>query len=97
MRSYVFIRRIVILASLVLISWLPAMATQGADKPSGGSPPVVSLGEPAIVTTGAVEDTLKACLARIPKDGSAGQRMLAELSCQEDEGTRKGLQAAPKF
>ena len=56
MRSYPFIRRIVILASLVLISWLPAMAAEAADKPSGGSPPVVLPGQPAIVTTGAVED-----------------------------------------
>ena len=44
-----------------------------------------------------VEDTLKACLARIPKDGSSGQRMLAKQSCKQDEGTRKASQDAPKF
>lgn len=97
MRIYLFIRRIVILTSLVLISSLPALATQAADQPSEGSPPVVLTGGPARMAAGGVEDTLKACLARIPKDGSAGQRMLAEQSCEQDEGTRKVGQDAPKF
>ena len=96
MRIYPFIRRIVIFTSLVLICGLPALATQAADQPSGGSPPVVLTGEPAMVEAG-VADTLKACLARIPKDGSAGQRMLAEQSCEQDEGTRKVGHDAPKF
>jgi len=53
-------------------------------------------GEPGTMAAG-VEDTLKACLARIPKDGSSGQRMLAKQSCKQDEGTRKASQDAPKF
>lgn len=96
MSIHVFIRRLVIFTSLVLICGLPALATQAADQPSGGSPPVVLTGEPAMVEAG-VEDTLKACLARIPKGGSAGQRMLAKQSCKQDEGTRKASQDAPKF
>jgi hypothetical protein len=96
MRIYLFIRRIVIFTSLVLISWLPALATQAADQPSGGSSPVVLTGEPAMMAAG-VEDTLKGCLARIPKGGSAGQRMLAKQSCKQDEGTRKASQDATKF
>ena len=95
MRIYLFIRRIVIFTSFVLICGLPALATQ-ADQPSGGSPPVVLTGEPATMAAG-VEDTLKACLARIPKGGSSGQRMLAKQSCNQDEGTRKASQDAPKF
>ncbi|WP_447973103.1 hypothetical protein [Nitrospira sp. Kam-Ns4a] len=43
--------------------------------------------------SGTAGDTLDACLARIPKDASAGQRMIAEQSCQRDEAVRKGLQA----
>jgi hypothetical protein len=97
MRIYLFIRRIGILTSLGLISWLPALATQSADEPLGGSPPIVLTGGPARMAAGGVEDTLKACLARIPKEGSAGQRMLAEQSCEHDEGTRKVGQDAPKF
>jgi hypothetical protein len=87
----------VIFTSLVLICGLPVLATQAADQPSGGSPPVVLTGEPAMMAVGAVEDTLKACLARIPKDGSGGQRMLATQSCEQYEGTRKASQDAPKF
>jgi hypothetical protein len=97
MRIYPFIRRIVIFTSLVLICGLPALATQAADQPSGGSPPVVLTGEPAMIAAGSVKDTQKACLARIPTDASAGQRMLATQSCEQYEATRKVSQDAPKF
>ena len=97
MRIYLFIRRIVIFTSLVLICGLPALATQAADQPSGGSPPVVLTGEPATIAAGAAQDTLKACLARIPTDGSVGQRMLATQGCEQYEGTRKVSQDPPKF
>ncbi|MEC4890675.1 MAG: hypothetical protein RI101_11510 [Nitrospira sp.] len=40
------------------------------------------------VATGAVEDTLDACLARIPTNASAGQKMLAEESCRRDQAAR---------
>ncbi len=49
------------------------------------------------VSPGAVEDALKACLARIPEHASVGQRMLAELTCQREEETRKTYQRAPQF
>jgi len=38
---------------------------------------------------GAAGDSLEACMARIPKDGSVGQRMLAEESCQRDQANRR--------
>lgn len=41
------------------------------------------------IASGAVEDTLNACLARIPKDASAGQKMLAEESCRRDQAARR--------
>lgn len=41
---------------------------------------------PAAGTAG---DTLDACMARIPKDASAGQRMLAEESCRRDQANRR--------
>ncbi|BFU94095.1 MAG: conserved exported protein of unknown function [Nitrospira sp.] len=40
------------------------------------------------VASGTQGDTLEACMARIPKDASAGQRMLAEQSCQRDQANR---------
>jgi hypothetical protein len=39
--------------------------------------------------SGTQGDTLEACLARIPKDASAGQRMLAEESCRRDQANRR--------
>lgn len=41
------------------------------------------------IAAGAVEDSLNACLARIPKDASSGQRMLAEESCRRDQAARR--------
>lgn len=45
--------------------------------------------------SGTADDSLKACLARIPQDASAGQRMIAEQSCERDEAVRKSLQRVP--
>ena len=89
------IRRAVLVSSLVLIPLFPTLLTQGADQPSGESIASASAGEPGVVASGAAEDTLRACLARIPKDASAGQRMIAEQSCKRDEGTRELIQAVP--
>ena len=41
------------------------------------------------VASGSVEDTSSACLARIPKDATAGQKMLAEESCRRDQAARR--------
>lgn len=56
--------------------------------------PAVTAGGTALAA-GSVEDSLKACLARIPKDATIGQRMVAEQGCQRDEGDRKLIQAVP--
>lgn len=39
--------------------------------------------------SGTQGDTLEACMARIPKDASSGQRMLAEESCKRDQANRR--------
>ena len=44
---------------------------------------------------GSAEDTLQACMARIPKDVSIGQLTIAEQSCWRDENERKPVQAVP--
>jgi len=41
------------------------------------------------VSAGTIEDSLSACLARIPKDATQGQRMIAEQSCQRAEVERQ--------
>jgi PBP1b-binding outer membrane lipoprotein LpoB len=40
------------------------------------------------IASGSAEDSLEACLSRIPKDASSGQRMLAEQSCHRDQSVR---------
>ena len=44
------------------------------------------------IAPGAAEDTLKACLARIPEQATVGQRMLAEQTCEREEAIRKTYQ-----
>ena len=46
-------------------------------------------GDASGVAAGSVEDTLQACLSRIPSDATEGQRMIAEKSCERDQATRK--------
>lgn len=46
------------------------------------------------VAAGALDDSLQACLARIPKDATAGQRMLAEQSCRRAEADRVPAQTS---
>ncbi len=92
-----FIRRFVVFASLVLIVGLPVVAAQAADPPLAKTPPSISTAGPMAPAAGAVEDTLKACMARIPKDASTGQSTLAEGACQRDQQERTSLQDAPKF
>jgi hypothetical protein len=36
------------------------------------------------IASGAVDDTLEQCLARIPPEASVGQKMLAEQGCRRD-------------
>lgn len=68
----------------------------GASTSSGGGTAVSSSANASSptknidrVASGSVEDTLNACLARIPKDASAGQKMLAEESCRRDQAARR--------
>jgi hypothetical protein len=44
---------------------------------------------------GTAEDTLQACMARIPQDASPSQRMLAERTCQRDEEARQPFKGIP--
>lgn len=62
----------------------PAMVTPGSDVITG-----------ADIAAGAAEDTLRACMGRIPKDATIGQVMIAEQGCWRDENERKPVQAVP--
>jgi hypothetical protein len=41
------------------------------------------------IAAGVEEETLDTCLGRIPKDATAGQKMLAEQTCRRDFPTRR--------
>ena len=69
----------ILLSALILIT--SACATDGGySSPSGGS---------GTISAGSVEDSLSACMNRIPSDASEGQRMIAEQSCERDQENRK--------
>jgi hypothetical protein len=71
---------------------LGGCASDGAMGTSGTSGSGATFGATKNIdriATGSVEDNLNACMARIPKDGSAGQRMLAEESCRRDQANRR--------
>ncbi len=97
MRINHFMRNMVLVASFALFAGLPALSTQAADQMAGAATPTAYEGELSIMAAGAVQDTLKACLARIPKDASAGQQMMAEQGCEQEDAARKLSQVAPKF
>ncbi len=50
-----------------------------------------------MVASGTMEDTLTACLERIPEVANIGQCRLAEKSCAGEDKVRAAIQSAPKF
>lgn len=95
MNSHLVITRIIVIASLALIPWIAAPSADAAGKaPKLSAPPTQSEGR-SIVASGSVEDSQQACLARIPKGATAGQRMVAEDSCKRDQKSRQSIQDAP--
>jgi hypothetical protein len=66
-----------------------SMGTSGSGSSSGSGATFGTTKNIERVAAGAVEDNLNACMARIPKDASAGQRILAEESCRRDQANRR--------
>lgn len=92
---------VVLLAALAKCA-IPS--AQAADSHVEGTmilPPIEELavpkGEVAVMAPGAADDTLKACMARIPELASVGQHMLAEQSCVGEEKTREMIRSATRF
>ena len=81
--------------TILLSGFLAATPIQAQDR----EPATVAPGSNAItesdIAAGSVEDTIEACKARIPKDASIGQVMIAEQSCWRDENERNPAQAIP--
>ena len=93
-KSGVVVLVVVVFAALSIRSTQSVQAADLLVEKTKGFAPIAELG---VMASGAVEDTLKACTARIPDLASAGQRMLAEQSCAGDEQVRKAIRSAPKF
>lgn len=97
MRIHLTMQRLVLLSCVLAISAWATPPTYAADPLVEGTMVVPPIGAMDVVASGSVEDTLKACLARIPEIASVGQRMLAEQSCAGEEGNRTLTPVAPKF
>jgi len=75
----------------------------GGSTAGGGStaPSASSAGTTAVITgpnrvsQGTQGDSLDACLSRIPSDATAGQRLIAERTCQRDADNRSPILAVP--
>ena len=86
-------QKIAVLTSVVGLITLGPLLAHAADQSTSDRANLKNVAAPSAVASGAVEDSLKACLARIPKDASAGQRMMAEQSCQRDEESRQPFES----
>ena len=89
------IRHMVMAAVLTLIAGAAVGQVQAADKPLKAAEAGASESGLSITASGAVEDDLKHCLGRIPKDASPGQRLMAEQGCGRDQESRESLDAVP--
>jgi hypothetical protein len=90
-----FIARTMFIIALALIPWGAAPSASAAEQAvKASAAPTQSEGHNAVASD-AVEDTLQACLARIPKDATAGQRLVAEHSCKRDQESRQPIQDVP--
>ena len=99
MRILAIIKWPVLLSLAVLSASLPILPLHAADQSEERPIPMMTTPIKALGlrASGAADDTLKACLARIPDEGTSGQRLLAEQSCKDEEATRKLVPLAPKF
>jgi hypothetical protein len=95
MSTHIIIMRTILIAVLALVPWIAVPSAEAAGKaPKASAPPTQSEGRNGLAS-GATEDSQQACLARIPKDATAGQRMIAEHSCRRDQETRQSFEDAP--
>ena len=97
MRILPIIKWPVLLSLPVLLASLSMLPLHAADQSVERPMMLASTEALGLLASGAAEDTLKTCLARIPDRATAGQRLLAEQSCKDEEATRKLVPLAPKF
>jgi hypothetical protein len=89
--------RLVLLALVMSIAVWATPLIHAEDSLVNGAMLQASTGALDMQASGAVEDSLKACLARIPALASAGQRLMAEQTCAGEEEVRKVIRDETKF
>lgn len=87
MKHLSFFHRSIISATFVLLSGVLLSLAHAASS-SPNTPALPAGATPAnALAAGASEDSLTACLARIPKDATIGQRLIADKAAVETRGT----------
>jgi hypothetical protein len=92
-----------ILRRVFLVSLLTGIASWSMPCVNAAGPAVRETTPPApamdlnTAAANSVNDTLKACLARIPVIATPGQRLLAEQNCRGEERRRQETQVTPRF
>lgn len=84
-----FLTRAIFVASLMVLPLILPMESSAAEpmKEVMAVPKKLIQGVEQIAVE-SVQDSLKACLGRIPLDASVGQLLLAEQNCQQVQGER---------
>jgi hypothetical protein len=88
-------RQIIWILGVSLGSCLELAVAGAQDRQPATVAPGADATDKADIAAGAAEDTLRACMGRIPKDASIGQVMIAEQSCWRDENDRNPVQSVP--
>ena len=97
MKKSTIIRHVFVMSLLTVIaSWSIPLAN-AAEQPVKETTPRAPTADLNSVAANSIDDTLKACLARIPAVATAGQRLLAEQNCRGEERTRLEAHVAPRF
>lgn len=98
MNKQLFAKRWFLCASVLTLTFsLSPLLTHAEETQVKGAMITAPTSTQSDVAQGAVEDSLKACLARIPDKATVGQRMLAERTCQGEEAIRKTTHGGPQF
>jgi len=88
-------RRTIWIVGILIGGCLGLTVARAQDRQSTIVAPGTDATNKADIAAGSVEDTIRDCMGRIPKDASIGQVMIAEQSCWRDENERKPVQAIP--
>ena len=97
MEKSTIIRHVFVMSLPVVIALWSIPLANAAEQPVKETTPRAPTTDLNSVAANSTDDTLKACLARIPEGASAGQRLLADQNCRGEERTRQETQVTPRF